>query len=89
MPTLVESGFPDFTIDAWTGVAAPAGTPAEIVARLNAAINEGLKAPESKTTLAKFSAIADTGTPADFGAFLAKELPRWAALVKLAGAKAE
>ena len=89
VPTLVESGFPDFTIDAWTGVAAPAGTPAEIVARLNAAINEGLKAPESKTTLAKFSAIADTGTPADFGAFLAKELPRWAALVKLAGAKAE
>jgi tripartite-type tricarboxylate transporter receptor subunit TctC len=89
VPTLVESGFPDFTIDAWTGVAAPAGTPADIVARLNAAINEGLKAPDSKATLAKFSAIADTGTPADFGAFMARELSRWAALVKLAGAKAE
>jgi tripartite-type tricarboxylate transporter receptor subunit TctC len=89
VPTLVESGFPDFTIDAWTGVAAPAGTPAEIVARLNAAINDGLGAPDSKATLAKFSAIADTGSPQDFAAFLAREIPRWAALVKLAGAKAE
>jgi tripartite-type tricarboxylate transporter receptor subunit TctC len=89
VPTLVESGFPDFTIDAWTGVAAPAGTPAEIVAKLNAAINDGLKAPDSKATLAKFSAIADTGSPQDFAAFLAHEIPRWAALVQLAGAKAE
>jgi tripartite-type tricarboxylate transporter receptor subunit TctC len=67
----------------------PAGTPAAIVTKLNAAINEGLGAPESKATLAKFSAIADTGTPADFRAFLATELQRWAALVKLAGAKVE
>jgi tripartite-type tricarboxylate transporter receptor subunit TctC len=89
VPTLVESGFPDFTIDAWTGVAAPAGTPAAIVAKLNATINEGLKAPDSKATLAKFSAIADIGTPQDFGAFLAHELARWAALVQLAGAKVE
>jgi tripartite-type tricarboxylate transporter receptor subunit TctC len=89
IPTLVESGFPDFTIDAWTGVAAPAGTPPDIVVKLNAAINAGLSSADSKATLAKFSAIADIGSPADFGAFLARELPRWAALVKLAGAKAE
>jgi len=89
VPTLVESGFPDFTIDAWTGVVAPAGTPATIVAKLNDAVNAGLRAPDSKATLAKFSAIADTGTPADFGAFLAAALPRWAELVKLAGAKVE
>jgi tripartite-type tricarboxylate transporter receptor subunit TctC len=89
VPTLVESGFPDFTIDAWTGVAVPAGTPAAIVDKLNGAINAGLTSPDSKATLAKFSAIAATGTPADFRAFLANELTRWAALVKLAGAKAE
>jgi tripartite-type tricarboxylate transporter receptor subunit TctC len=89
VPTLVESGYPDFTIDAWTGVAAPAGTPPDIVVKLNAAINAGLSSADSKATLAKFSAIADIGSPADFGAFLARELPRWAALVKLAGAKAE
>jgi len=89
VPTLVESGFPDFTIDAWTGVAAPAGVPADIVARLNSAINEGLRSDASKATLAKFNAIAATGTPADFHDFLASEMPRWAALVKLAGAKAD
>jgi len=89
VPTLVESGFPDFTIDAWTGVVVPAGTPKEIVATLNRAINAGLQSPESKAGLAKFNAIAATGSPQDFGAFLASELPRWAALVKLAGAKAD
>jgi tripartite-type tricarboxylate transporter receptor subunit TctC len=89
VPTLMESGYPDFTYDAWTGVAAPAGTPPEIVAKLNAAINAGLTSETSKATLAKFSAIADTGTPGYFAAFLAREVPRWAKLVKLAGAKAE
>ena len=89
VPTLVESGFPDFTIDAWTGVAAPIGTPADIVAKLNATINEGLKSDASKAILVKFSAIAAAGTPEDFHKFLASEVPRWAALVKLAGAKAE
>ena len=89
IPTLVESGYPDFTIDAWTGVAAPAGVPADIVAKLNTAINAGLKSDASKAILAKFSAIAATGTPHDFHNFLASELPRWAALVKLAGAKAD
>jgi tripartite-type tricarboxylate transporter receptor subunit TctC len=89
VPTLVENGFPDFTIDAWTGVAAPAGTPADIVGKLNAAINDGLKSDASKAILAQLSAIAATGTPEDFHAFLAAEVPRWAALVKLAGAKAE
>jgi tripartite-type tricarboxylate transporter receptor subunit TctC len=89
VPTLVESGFPDFTIDAWTGVAAPVGTPADIVAKLNATINEGLKSDASKAILVKFSAIAATGAPEDFHKFLASEVPRWAALVKLAGAKAE
>lgn len=89
VPTLVESGYPDFTIDAWTAVEAPAGTPTAIVDKINAAINEGLKSPESAATLAKFSAIAEPGSPADFGKFLASEMPRWAALVKLAGAKAD
>ena len=89
VPTLVELGFPDFTADAWTGVVAPAGTPAPIVAKLNAVINEGLKTPEMQATLARLSAIPKIGTPQDFTAFLAAEVPKWAALVKLAGAKVE
>jgi tripartite-type tricarboxylate transporter receptor subunit TctC len=86
VPTLVESGFADFTVDAWTGVAAPAGTPAAIVAALNRAINESLATAEAKAGLARFSAIAQTGSPQDFAAMIASELPKWAAIVKLAGA---
>ena len=52
VPTMAEQGFPDFTLDAWTGLVAPAGTPAPIIARLNAAINTGLGTPETKATLA-------------------------------------
>jgi tripartite-type tricarboxylate transporter receptor subunit TctC len=87
VPTLVESGFADFTVDAWTGVAAPAGTPATIVNMLNRSINESLAAPEAKAGLARFSAIAQTGSPQEFGAFIAAELPKWAAIVKVSGAK--
>ncbi|MFL6971964.1 MAG: Bug family tripartite tricarboxylate transporter substrate binding protein, partial [Xanthobacteraceae bacterium] len=87
VPTLVESGFPDFVIDAWTGVVAPTGTPPEIIAKLNAAINEGLASEDAKVNLARFSAIAKIGTPQDFTAFLGDEMPKWADIVKLAGAK--
>ncbi|HEY6254489.1 MAG TPA: tripartite tricarboxylate transporter substrate binding protein [Xanthobacteraceae bacterium] len=89
VPTLVESGFADFTVDAWTGVAAPAGTPTAIVGVLNRAINEGLATAEAKAGLARFSAIAQTGSPQDFGKFVAAELPKWAAIVKLSGARIE
>jgi tripartite-type tricarboxylate transporter receptor subunit TctC len=89
VPTLVESGFPEFTVDAWTGVAAPAGTPAEIVQMLNRAINESLGSPDAKAGLARFSAIAQTGSPQDFGDLIAAELPKWATIVKLAGARIE
>jgi tripartite-type tricarboxylate transporter receptor subunit TctC len=89
VPTLIESGYPDFNIDAWTGIVAPVGTPREIVARLNAAINEGLQSPEAKDSLAKISAVARLGTPESFAAFLAAELPKWSALVQIAGAKVE
>jgi tripartite-type tricarboxylate transporter receptor subunit TctC len=89
LPTLVESGYPDLTLDAWTGVVAPTGTPRDIVAKLNAAIDDGLQSDASTAMLVKFSAIAATGTPEDFQKFLASEVSRWAALVKLAGAKAD
>jgi tripartite-type tricarboxylate transporter receptor subunit TctC len=89
VPTLVESGFPDFTHDAWTGVVAPAGTPRDVVDILNRAINDGLQSAEMKANLIRFSAIAMPGTPRDFSAFMQSELPKWAELVKLAGATAE
>ncbi len=87
VPTLVESGYPDFVIDAWTGLVAPAGTPRAIIDQLNSAVNEGLKSAEAQDKLAKFSAIAKLGTPEDFKEFLAEQTKKWGAIVKLAGAR--
>ena len=89
VPTLVESGYPDFTLDAWTGVVAPRGTPEAILKQLNAAITAGLKTPEAKQALDRFSSIAKVSTPQEFGAFIVDQGQRWGALVKLAGAKVE
>src|SRR4051794_32838206 len=89
VPTFVEAGYPDIVIDAWTGVMAPKGTPREIVTRLNAVINDGLKTEEIKTALTRFHALPKAGTPREFDAFLKDQLPIWAAMVKLAGAKGE
>ena len=55
----------------------------------HAAINEGLESADMKANLARFSAIAKTGSPEDFAAFLADEMPRWAEIVKLSGAKVD
>jgi tripartite-type tricarboxylate transporter receptor subunit TctC len=89
VPTMVEQGFPDFTLDAWTGVVAPAGTPEPILAKLNEAINKGLQSAEAKSALDRFSSIAKIGTPQEFGAFIAEQAQRWGALVTLTGAKIE
>jgi tripartite-type tricarboxylate transporter receptor subunit TctC len=89
VPTMTESGYPDFTIDAWTGVVAPAGTPPQIIEKLNGAVNAGLLSPETETAMARFSSITKIGTPEEFAAFIASEAPRWAAMVKLANAKVE
>jgi len=89
VPTLVEQGFPDFTLDAWTGLVAPHGTPEPILLKLNAAINTGLKSAEAKTALDRFSSIAKPSTPQEFGAFIADQQKRWGDLVKLAGAKVD
>jgi tripartite-type tricarboxylate transporter receptor subunit TctC len=87
LPTLVESGFPDVSLDAWAGVMAPAGTPAAIVDRLNALINDSLAGPEVAPALARLSALPKLGTPASFARFIAADLPRWTAAVRLSGAK--
>ena len=73
----------------WTGVLAPAGTPAAIVGRLNAAINDCLQSAEIKTNFARFSAEVKIGSPQDFAAFIAEEAPKWAALVKASAAKVD
>jgi tripartite-type tricarboxylate transporter receptor subunit TctC len=87
LPTMIESGYPDFVSVSWSGLLAPAGTPAAIVARLNGAINDSLGSAETKATLAKLGAEPRGGSPQDFAALIAQETPRWAAVVKAAGVR--
>jgi tripartite-type tricarboxylate transporter receptor subunit TctC len=89
VPTMVESGFPDFTMMAFSGVVAPPSTPAAIVDKLNAAVNEGLQSADAKESLAKFSAVTQIGSPADFAKYIAAEAPKWAELVKISGASVQ
>jgi tripartite-type tricarboxylate transporter receptor subunit TctC len=89
LPTMIEAGVPDFTSVSFTAVVAPAGTPAAIVARLNAAINESLKSPEIGATLTKLNVDAKTSSPDEFAAFLARERDKWTTVIKTAGVQAE
>jgi tripartite-type tricarboxylate transporter receptor subunit TctC len=79
VPTLSET-IPDFVSASFTGIVAPAGVSGAIIARLNAAINESLKAPAVQATLDKLSVDVKPGTPAQFAAFLAMEKEKWLAV---------
>jgi tripartite-type tricarboxylate transporter receptor subunit TctC len=85
VPTLMESGFPDFAITFWSGVVAPAGTPAAIVAKLNAAIDKGLRSREIQDKLAAIGSQTAPGAPQDFAAFIASEAIKWRAVAAMAG----
>jgi tripartite-type tricarboxylate transporter receptor subunit TctC len=87
VPTMIECGLDELTLDFWAGMLAPAGTPAEIVDKLNAVINESLRSPELKESMSKLGFEAKIGSPQEFAAFIADELPRWAKIVKSSGMK--
>jgi tripartite-type tricarboxylate transporter receptor subunit TctC len=89
LPTMIEGGIPDFVALTFTGVVAPAGTPANIITKLNAAINESLKPAEVVAALGKLGAEVRTGSAQEFGAFLAKERDKWVDVVTRTGIKAE
>jgi tripartite-type tricarboxylate transporter receptor subunit TctC len=89
VPTLAESGMPNFEVGAWQGVMVPAGTPKPVIDRLNAEINKALKTPELKAKLAAQGAEPLGSTPAEYAAYLKKEIVRWAAVVKASGVTIE
>ena len=89
VPTMIEGGVPDFIASSWTGIIAPAGTPREIINKLNAEINAGLRSSTMQARFKQLGAIANTGTPEDFAAFIAKESPKWVNMVKLSGIQPE
>jgi len=89
VPTTTETGFPKLQATYWNGVLAPAGTPTNIVGKLNAAINEILKSPDLQATLVKLSAKPKIGSLQDFAAFIAAERKKWTEVADAAGVKVD
>ena len=86
VPTVAESGLPGYEAIAWNGLLAPAGTPPEVVARLNAELKKALASPDVKDKFEAQGFAASWTTPTDFGRFLTVEVDKWAKVVKVSGA---
>jgi len=82
VPTFAESGFPGFEAQSWNGLFAPAKTPPEIIARLNAEVNKALTAPDVRETLMSQGAVVLGGSSADFRQYVGREVAHWGKLLK-------
>jgi tripartite-type tricarboxylate transporter receptor subunit TctC len=88
VPAMAEF-LPGYEASGWYGIAAPQGTPPEIVERLNKEINAGLTDPKVKARLADLGCLVYPGTPAEFWTFVAAEVDKWAKVIRTAGLKPE
>lgn len=89
VPSIREGGVPDYDTALWTGIFAPAGTPAAILSKLQSEIRVAVADQHVRETLAKQGAEPLTSTPEEFSAFIRSELARWAKVVKDANVKAD
>jgi tripartite-type tricarboxylate transporter receptor subunit TctC len=89
LPTMIEAGVKDYEVTTFQGVVAPAGTPREIVAKLNAAINEGLGSAEMRETITKLGGVPTLGAPEELGRFMAAQGAKWSAVAKAANIKVD
>jgi tripartite-type tricarboxylate transporter receptor subunit TctC len=85
VPTIAEAGVPGYESTIWIGLMAPAGTPKPIVDKLNAEINKAIRKPEMLAAWEKQGAVPLVMTPAEFDAYLRKDIDKWAGVVKAAG----
>ncbi len=89
VPTMIEAGFPAVTAVTWNGILAPAGTPREVVAKLNQAMVSVLRTPEMKEQLANLGQEVAWSTPDEFALFLREETEKWRKVIAAAGLKAQ
>jgi len=87
LPTIAEQGVADYEVLTFNGIMAPKATPASVVNKLNAAINEGLRTPEMQDIITKLGAVTEPSTPEQFGAFIASEFQKWTAVGNAANVK--
>ena len=88
-PTLIESGFPEFEVNSWTGLMTTGGTPAAVVGRLEAELRRILADPEAVAAFEKTGMTVKFGGAQEFAALLDAEIRRWALAVKHSGAQAD
>jgi tripartite-type tricarboxylate transporter receptor subunit TctC len=86
IPTVAESGLPGYEAIAWNGLLAPAGTPKEVVAKLNAELKKALDLPDIKERFAAQGFAAAYSTPDAYARFIDAEVDKWAKVVKVSGA---
>jgi len=89
IPTLIESGYPDFLATSWIGFLTTAGTPKPVIDRYNKELVKILRSAEVKEKLESMEFEIIAGTPEQFRSWIASEIPRWGKVIKLTGAKAD
>ena len=82
VPTMIESGFQDFSTSAWTGLLAPAGTPPEVIAKLNGAVNGALQSADMKAALDRLAGDPLGGAPQELTKVIRADIARWSPIVK-------
>lgn len=87
VPTIAESGYAGFQAEDWKALVAPAGTPADVVARLNAEVNKALSQPDTINKLREEGSEPRGGSPATLGAYIQSEHARWGDIVRQSGAR--
>ena len=85
VPTAAEAGVRGYEVTGWNALVAPAGTPPEVIAKLNSAINAIIATPEVRKRLLELGTTAYAGTPDELKRQLAQDIPKWAAVIKKAG----
>ncbi len=88
LPAMAET-LPGFDVTNWIGIFAPAGTPTDIIAKLNAEITRIMRLPETQSRLANEGAKFRPNTPAEFGAFVKTEIAKWGKVIRDSGARAD
>ena len=89
LPTIAESGVPGFAVNNWIGLFAPAGTPADIVRKVNAEVMRIMRLPEVAKRMEVEGERFTPNSPEEFAAFVRAEVVKWAKVVKDAGLKPE